>query len=775
MQSTKSSATKKRAPAKARKRTINVADVREILGATKTEVARWIEDGRIPIERHEEFYKWGKSLTTTRHDPDKIEKCIPKVEKWRLKDKEKAAKNRKAAAISPSRSLSLIARQAGHEYDSKNRNLILKTRIPIRLVSCDEEAFLEFKHRVPLPESFLPLLDKRKLSEKDKKLVARQIKELGSNKDGKLYRERSLLAFELRALIASFLERMDSDNPTDLEHGIIAGINDNLSSGVIWSRIPRERHAVILLRDAAYNYLVDEGAADLLKYLKLDKYADFFPKARALDRKLIAYLGPTNSGKTHAAMQHLKASSSGCYLAPLRLMALEGFDALNDEGFTCSLVTGEESILRERASFRSSTVEMADLEHEVDVAVIDEAQLLMDGDRGWAWTQAIIGMPAKEVVLTGSLDALPYLEKIASLTGEPLEVHTFERKTPLKALTKPVKLGSLGKGDALIAFSRSEVMRLRMTLQEQGKSVACVYGALGPEVRRAEARRFRNGEADILVATDAIGMGLNLPIRRVIFSTLQKFDGTSERRLTKSEIAQIGGRAGRFGIFEEGEVGLLGSGQGNMDFIASALAQQPQPVKYTPKLHLMPPYEALASYAELVGDISLRRRLHDVNLNALPESEHFFPCELDDALEIAEHADMIGMPPEVGYAYIGCPLDSRTGFDELGDWMLSHSQGLTVPAPRGPRLKGRHDSDGKLFRYEKCVRILGAYLWLSRKWPEVYTDADTARKRRRSYNAAIEQGLTSRSLHRSCRECGTKLPISHGFQICEDCYHSRWY
>jgi ATP-dependent RNA helicase SUPV3L1/SUV3 len=176
------------------------------------------------------------------------------------------------------------------------------------------------------------------------------------------------------------------------------------------------------------------------------------------------------------------------------------------------------------------TIKTLDLRRVVDIFIIDEVQMLGDKSRGWAWIQAIVGAPARLVVLTGAPEAIPRIEHLLAMTGEPLEVRILKRKGELRIEDAPVDLNKLSRGDAVIAFSREDIYDLRTRLVQSGRTVATVYGALGPEVCRAEAARFHNGDAEILVATDAIGMGLNIsPLRRVVFSTLRKFDGVRER------------------------------------------------------------------------------------------------------------------------------------------------------------------------------------------------------------------------------------------------------
>ncbi|HHH51611.1 MAG TPA: DEAD/DEAH box helicase, partial [Campylobacterales bacterium] len=259
-------------------------------------------------------------------------------------------------------------------------------------------------------------------------------------------------------------------------------------------------------------------------------FKSLYPIARLLNREIIFHVGATNSGKTYQALQHLQLADTGYYLAPLRLLALEGYETLKAKEVNISLITGEEEIIDEDSTHISSTIEMMNSSIEVDVAVIDEIQMINDRDRGWAWANALIGVPAKKVILTGSADALDAVTKLCEYLEEPLEVIHFERKNELKVLTNPTPIKSIEKGTAIVAFSRRDVLGLKQQLSSR-YDVSVVYGNLSPEVRREEARRFREGKSDILVATDAIAMGLNLPIKTLLFSKDNKFDGLRRREL----------------------------------------------------------------------------------------------------------------------------------------------------------------------------------------------------------------------------------------------------
>ncbi len=291
--------------------------------------------------------------------------------------------------------------------------------------------------------------------------------------------------------------------------------------------------------------------------LAFQGYPATFAKARRLNRRVTLYVGPPNSGKTHAAFERLAQALDGAYLAPLRLLALEGRDRLAARGVPCSLLTGEENMPAADARVVSSTIEMVNTQKTIDVAVIDEAQMIFDNSRGWAWTQAVVAVPAQEVIIICSSYAVPALQNLLGLCGEACLVREFTRMQHVQLLPGTLPVGALKLGDAVVAFSRRDVLTLRDNIAANGHPVSVIYGALPPEVRRREAERFASGESHILVATDAIGMGLNLPIRRVLFSTLTKYDGVADRTLEESEVHQIAGRAGRYGIHEEGFVGVL--------------------------------------------------------------------------------------------------------------------------------------------------------------------------------------------------------------------------
>lgn len=306
------------------------------------------------------------------------------------------------------------------------------------------------------------------------------------------------------------------------------------------------------------------------EFVDINSYKDFFPKARSLKRNIKIIVGPTNSGKTHDALQHLLNSESGSYLAPLRLLALEKFEEINSKGKICNLITGEEKQVLDDAHFNSQTIETFDVHNFNETVIIDEVQMLFDQHRGWAWTRAIFGAYCNNLYLIGSENSVEILKKIFDLLGESVEIVYKQRLQPLKiGRSYDNKLSKIPNQSALICFSRKQVLLFKDELERMNKKVSIIYGSLSPEIRKRQAEMFTNGETDILVSTDAIGMGLNLSIKEIIFSETSKFDGKVNRPLTVAEVKQISGRAGRYGIHDYGYVSSLHSNQ--LSFIGSQL------------------------------------------------------------------------------------------------------------------------------------------------------------------------------------------------------------
>lgn len=307
-----------------------------------------------------------------------------------------------------------------------------------------------------------------------------------------------------------------------------------------------------LLREQQIQKAREETWQQTLTRLKLQ---DFYSDARAMKRHFILHLGPTNSGKTHEALQDFRTHENSIYLAPLRLLAQEVAENTNAAGVPCSMQTGEERSIAAGATHYSQTIELLDLHRAYEVAVIDEAQMMEDRQRGGAWTEAVLGVCAKRIHICAPPYARNELIRLVELCGDSYEIVEHSRLIPLSYAGSRKKYQ---KGDALIVFSRRAVYEKAKELQSQGYSVSILYGAMPYEAKKYEAQQFQSGKTELLVATDCIGMGMNLPIQTVCFLEHKKYDGLDFRDLYPKEVQQIAGRAGRYGLYPNGY--YVGSG-----------------------------------------------------------------------------------------------------------------------------------------------------------------------------------------------------------------------
>ena len=476
--------------------------------------------------------------------------------------------------------------------------------------------------------------------------------------------------------------------------------------------------------------------------LAFQGYPDTFETARRLQRTVTLYVGAPNSGKTHGAFEQLAQAHDGAYLAPLRLLALEGRDRLVGRGVPCSLLTGEENVPAPGARVVSSTIEMVNTRRPIDMAVIDEAQMIFDADRGWAWTQAIVGVPANELIIICSAYAVPAIENLLKLCGENCTVQHFERKQHVELLPHAVPIAGLKMGDAVVAFSRREVLMLRDQIAANGHPVSVIYGALPPEVRRREAERFANGASHILVATDAIGMGLNLPIRRVLFSTMTKFDGQTDRPLNESEVHQIGGRAGRYGLHEEGFVGVLREAEPSAARTLKELLRKPPRAPRDFKAPVAPNWWHVNTIASRLHLVTLRAVL-DVFMDQLKlDDAHFAVAELEQMLELAARLDETAgrLPLKDRFIYAQAPVDTRTEsqVQEFLDWTFNHAHNGKAGTPW---FLQEVDEHSRLDRMEQALRSCTLWLWLDLRFPNVYGEVDFVLDLRQRLNEAIERHL----------------------------------
>ena len=285
------------------------------------------------------------------------------------------------------------------------------------------------------------------------------------------------------------------------------------------------------------------------------------------DHNLLAILGPTNTGKTHLAFERLTSYKSGIFGFPLRLLARENYDkAVQKLGFqNVALITGEEKILPRRAKFFFCTVESMPLTTEVECVAIDEVQLAADYERGHIFTDRILNLRGVyETLFLGALTISSILLKLFP----KINIQKRDRFSRLSFLPKQ-SLSKLNPRTAIIAFNINSVYEIAETIRAHKGGAAVVLGSLSPRTRNAQVQIYEEKKVDYLIATDAIGMGLNLNINHVSFSALKKFDGRYTRNLSPSELGQIAGRAGRY--LNDGTFGYLKTA-GNLDpFVVQAI------------------------------------------------------------------------------------------------------------------------------------------------------------------------------------------------------------
>lgn len=277
-------------------------------------------------------------------------------------------------------------------------------------------------------------------------------------------------------------------------------------------------------------------------------------RAMTHQRAPIAVLGPTNTGKTHLALERMLGHRTGMIGFPLRLLARENYDrVVRLKGpQSVALVTGEEKIVPAHPSYWVCTAEAMPLDRPVEFMAIDEVQVASDPDRGHVFTDRLLhARGTEETMLLGSEIVRPLIRKLVPGT----EFVTRPRFSKL-TYTGAKKLTRLPPRSAVVAFSVEAVYALAEQLRRQRGGTAVVLGALSPRTRNAQVAMYQAGEVDYLVATDAIGMGLNMDVSHVAFSSLVKFDGWARHRLTPAELAQIAGRAGRY--MTEGTFGVTG-------------------------------------------------------------------------------------------------------------------------------------------------------------------------------------------------------------------------
>ncbi|KAI4320429.1 hypothetical protein MLD38_033911 [Melastoma candidum] len=453
----------------------------------------------------------------------------------------------------------------------------------------------------------------------------------------------------------------------------------------------------------------------MIESADLTKPHTWFPFARAMKRKIVYHCGPTNSGKTYNALQRFMEAKNGVYCSPLRLLAMEVFDKVNSLGVYCSLLTGQEMKSVPFSNHVACTVEMVSTNHLYEVAVIDEIQMMADPYRGYAWTRALLGLKADEIHLCGDPSVLNMVRKICAETGDELQECHYERFKPLVVEAKTLlgDLHNVRSGDCVVAFSRREIFEVKLAIEKATKHRCCViYGALPPETRRQQASLFNDPDSkyDVLVASDAVGMGLNLNIRRVVFYSLSKYNGDKVEPVPASQVKQIAGRAGRRGSrYPDGLTTTLQLE--DLDYLIECLKEPFEEVK---KVGLFPFFEQVELFAGQFANVSFAKLLERFGESCHLDGSYFL-CRHDHIKKVANMLEKVpGLSMEDRFNFCFAPVNVRDpkAMYHLLRFAQAYSQALPVSIAMGiPKGSARNDTE--LMDLETRHQVLSMYMWLS--------------------------------------------------------------
>lgn len=470
----------------------------------------------------------------------------------------------------------------------------------------------------------------------------------------------------------------------------------------------------------------------------------WYPKAREKKRNVFLHVGPTNSGKTYSALKRLEASSSGVYCGPLRLLAREVAQRLNKVNVPCNLITGQERNEIEGAKHSSVTVEMADMTTNYQCAVIDEIQMVGCKSRGYSFTRALLGLCSDELHVCGDPAAVPLIQRILEATGDVVTVQYYERLSPLVPLKSPLgSFSNIKAGDCLVSFSRRGIYKLKKRIEREGKHLcSVVYGSLPPETRTKQATMFNDDTSDlnVLVASDAIGMGLNLNISRIIFSTMMKFDGFCNRELTVAEIKQIAGRAGRYGSkFPVGEVTCLNPQ--DLPLLHSSLKSASSIIE---RAGLFPTFDLLSLYSRLHGTDFfhpiLERFLEKAKL-----SPDYFITDCEDMLKVAAIVDDLPLGLYDKYLFCMSPVDVNDDISAQGLVQFAENYArkgiVRLKEIFTPGTLQVPKTDNQLKELESVHKVLELYVWLSFRMDDSFPDREVAASQKSICSMLIEEYL----------------------------------
>uniref|UniRef100_A0A8C5NY37 ATP-dependent RNA helicase SUPV3L1, mitochondrial n=1 Tax=Jaculus jaculus TaxID=51337 RepID=A0A8C5NY37_JACJA len=602
--------------------------------------------------------------------------------------------------------------------------------------------------RAPNTSLFVPLTVKPQGPSADGDIGAELTRPLDKiNNYDKIFKRESTMSRLFHQAFISFRNYIMQSHSLDVDIHIV--LND-----ICFSAAHVDDLFPSFLRHAKQIFPVLECKEDLRKISDLRLPPNWYPEARAIQRKIVFHSGPTNSGKTYHAIQKYLSAKSAVYCGPLKLLAHEIFEKTNAAGVPCDLVTGEERVTVDadgkQAAHVACTVEMCSVTTPYEVAVIDEIQMIRDPARGWAWTRALLGLCAEEVHLCGESAAIDLVTELLYTTGEEVEVQNYERLTPISVLDHALEsLDNLRPGDCIVCFSKNDIYSVSRQIELRGLELAVIYGSLPPGTKLAQAKKF-NDPSDpckILVATDAIGMGLNLSIKRIIFYSLIKpsINEKGEKEIepiTTSQALQIAGRAGRFSSrFKEGEVTTMY--RDDLGLLKEILNRPVDPIRAA---GLHPTAEQIEMFAYHLPETTLSN-LIDIFVDFSQVDGQYFVCNLDDFKFSAELIQHIPLNLRVRYVFCTAPINKRQPFvcSSLLQFARQYSRNEPLTCAwlcryiKWPLLPPKNIKD--LMDLEAVHDVFDLYLWLSYRFMDMFPDASLVRELQKELDAIIQGGV----------------------------------
>ncbi|MBS4839667.1 MAG: RNA helicase [Clostridium sp.] len=392
-----------------------------------------------------------------------------------------------------------------------------------------------------------------------------------------------------------------------------------------------------------YNVFLNSGIMTVLTKMHIPKlvgkeFEETFPdnpkdeykQARSMKRKFYIHLGDTNTGKTYTALERLKTAKKGVYLSPLRILALENYEKLNNEGVKCDLLTGEEEIVNADSTHVSCTIERVNLKEHYDIAVIDEIQMISDPFRGMAWSKSVLGLQCDEIHVCGALNAKNLLIDMIEDCKDEYEIKEYKRAIPLVVEDTNFSYNHVKDGDALVVFSKKRVLEIAQEYSERGIKCSIIYGDLPPEVRKMQYEQF---------------------VEEV-------------RELTSQEIKQVGGRAGRIGIYDVGYVAAVG---GNSHIIKEKIEREDAPIERA----VIGPSDAILS----IKSLPLNEKLALWSTRK-EKVEYYTKMDISEYLYILDKIKKYKLLEEVQWDLLKVPFDVSR--DELMDTFLDYVDELFV-------------------------------------------------------------------------------------------------